>query len=306
MKKSAFSSVFGFLFLVIFMGCSDDKEEPAPVSPEPIVAPVYACKLLKEQVTNGTPGQPHQREIQYVNGQVTQITEVATVNSQTSATAFRFDYDGQGHIRTTTIPDAQGLPAQVFVFDYNSDGLVQKVSWFNKTQNPGAAAPMLYSERDFTYNSAKQLVRSKHWLVTGQTPLLLNDYLFTYNAKGNLTNSQEYRVLAYQGNTIQNDIVLKLAFTHDDKVNPNYENKFLNALPPGLVLLNLSPNNVLTTVAESTLEGTQKGPGASFNPAPYNYTRTYTYTYTSENRPATQTSSQGSVRTYTYSCEKVK
>jgi hypothetical protein len=223
-----------------------------------------------------------------------------------STTDVVFDYNVKGNVASTTIVDTQGRPLEAFEFFHDQNGYITQVNWYNKRQNPASSMLTLYATREYNYNSKKQLVNVKNWLVITSPRMLLNDYTFTYDAKGNLSQVQEYRVLTYQESNPDSftDIVIKQSFTHDSKVNPYSENLYVHYLPNTSVFIpGLSPNNIVTTTSVSTVEGTKKGPGTNFDPNAYNFTRTNTYTYTDQGRPATVTSSVGSVRTFTYKCK---
>ncbi|AMM51877.1 hypothetical protein TH61_12785 [Rufibacter sp. DG15C] len=285
--------------MCVTLSCSD-KEDPAPDPAN------FACLLLKEQVTFPTPGESLTRDFHFDQNYLSHVSEVYQ-GQRPLTTSIMYDYNTVGDVASTTLLDAQARPLEAHEFLYGLDGLVRQVNVYNKKQNPGSGSLQLYNTKELTFNNKQQLVSLKNWLVTTSPRLLLNDFTFTYDAKGNLTQVQEYRVTRYSETNPEdfNDIVLKVSFTHDNKVNPYNENLYVMFLPnTGIFIPGLSTNNILSTTSVSTLEGTKKGPGSNYDPSVYNYTRTNTYEYNDQGRPAKVTSSVGTVRTFTYKCEQ--
>ncbi|AKQ45128.1 hypothetical protein TH63_04945 [Rufibacter radiotolerans] len=258
---------------------------------------------MKEQITFPAPGESLTRTITFDGDRVTQISDVLQGQRPTTSTVV-YGYNVKGEVISTTLVDPQGLPLEAFAFEHDANGLVKKVDWYNKKQNPGSPQLALYATKEYTYTD-KKLINVKNWLVTGSPRLLLNDFNFTYDAKGNVTQVHEYRVLGYIDNNPDNynDIVINVTYTYDDKMNPYKESWYMKYLPTGLFIPGLSQNNIVATTSATTLEGTKKGPGANFNTNMYNFTNTTTYAYTDKGRPNTATYSGGSVRTFTYKCE---
>ncbi|GGK78449.1 hypothetical protein ACD591_09085 [Rufibacter glacialis] len=286
-------------FLFLLGGCSGKKEEDPAPTPEP---EVVLCRLLKEEVVSPNPSQTFTRDYMYVGLDLTGVEDVYPQNPASSST-IAFGVDVAGKIVSTTI-FRNGTVFQYYLFEHDAQGLISRVDLYARTGPPGSQ-PVKMATREHTYNAKKQLISSKNYQVTGGAPRLLNDFTFTYNDKGNLTEVREYRAFNFQSSGAFNDIVIKTTYTHDDKINPYHEYPSQNYLPPGLVIQNMSPNNILTVTSMTTTEGTTHGPGATFDTAALNFTGTNTYTYTANNRPAKVTGSLGVTRTFTYACAKV-
>ncbi|GAA4295292.1 hypothetical protein [Nibribacter koreensis] len=299
MFKQILSSFSIVALLCVMLGCAD-KEEAAPDPSS------FDCLLLREQIAFATPGESLTRDYHFEGGFLNRVTDVY-VGQRPSSTTTWFDYGAAGQIASTSLTDAQGLPLEAHEFIYDQQGLVKQVYVHNRKQNPGSSVLQPYHTKELTFNSKQQLVNLKVWTANTSPRMLLNDFAFTYDAKGNITQMQEYRVLRYSQSNPEdfNDLVLKVTFTHDNKVNPYHENLYVMFLPNTTILVpGLSTNNIVSTTSVSTLEGTKKGPGANYDPSAYNNTRTNTYTYNEQGRPTTVTSSVGSTRTFTYKCEK--
>ncbi|WP_157592998.1 hypothetical protein [Rufibacter tibetensis] len=294
-------TLMSLAFLFLGLGACSEKEEEDP-QPEPAPQPVVVkCRLLKEEVVSPNPGQTHTREYFYSGFQLATVEDVYPSNTALTST-IAFGVEANDRIASTTIV-RNGSVFQYYLFEHNAEGLISRVDLHTRPSGPGSQ-PVKTGTREHTYNTKKQLVSSKNYQVTGGTPRLLNDFTFTYNDKGNLTAVREYRIFNYQSNGTYNDIVINTTYTHDDKRNPYHEYSYQNYLPPGLLIPNMSPNNILTVTSRTTTEGTTYGPGSTFDTAPLNFTGTNTYTYTANNLPAKVTGSQGVTRTFTYECEK--
>ncbi|RNI29202.1 hypothetical protein EFB08_07210 [Rufibacter latericius] len=287
------------MLLFYLGGCSSKKEEDPEPEPEPVTV---KCRLLREQVVNPNPTQSFTREYVFTGTQLIGVEDAFETNPP-SSNSIRFEVDANGRISRTVVMDKNGNLLQYFLFEHNPEGLISRVDWYTRSGSSGPQ-PALSTTREHTYNAQKQLVASKNFQGTGSTRRILSDYTFTYNDKGNLAQVREYRAFNYQSSGAFNDIVVKTTFTHDDKINPYHEYSTQNYLPPGLLIPNLSPNNILTITSMTTLEGTTYGPGSTFDAAPLNFTGKNTYTYTKNNRPATVTGSLGVTRTFTYVCEE--
>ncbi len=256
-----------------------------------------ACYITREVFNNPSTGFAQTREFVYGDDRLLVINETTNLPTPTTLNIVA-EYDARGRVSRTLFLD-KGKEVQYYTFEYDDQDLLRKINWY--MERPDGTL-RLHSARELGYNAQKQIITVRNYLLVTQTPLLIGDATYIYDEKDNLVRSREYRVLSSRESEILNDIVINVRYTHDDKINPLHEIPYLLYTNPNSLAATLSKNNSVTVTSETTLEGTQKGPG-TFNLASFNFSRSYTHTYSDQNRPVIRTGADGTTTVFDYVCE---
>lgn len=212
-----------------------------------------------------------------------------------------YQYDGQNRLtglrhEAVVYPrGSQANPVEQYTYTYNGAGQVSSLSYANG---------FLLS---FTYNGANQLATSgRQFSIPGISVSGGESFTFTGN---NLTTLISARTLPLRGPS--GDTRSVITYTHDDKINPfygvyvipaPYPNGFVNMMfSPNTVktyfgglenVLNLSRNNVLTEVTNSTTTIAGNATNGTVSAA-------YQYEYNASNLPTVRRTTINGVLTET-------